>query len=87
VAYQNTEELKDGAHSFYFAVDYTTWRDIIIDTYTRFNEVYKGLSHVPMERHDKLDEGIYLTTYANGVGILVDYNSGEFTRIEAGNGR
>jgi hypothetical protein len=74
VAYNNTEELKDGPYAFYYAVDYSTWRDTIISTYTAFNEVYKGLDSVEMTRHDELTDGVFRTQYANGVSILVNYN-------------
>jgi hypothetical protein len=84
VAAEHTEELKESVYSFYYAVNYETWRDEIIRSYLAFNEAYKGLEGVAMTRHDKLAPGLYRTQYANGVSILVNYNE---EAAEAGIGR
>jgi hypothetical protein len=75
VAHSNISELKDNAYAFYYAVDYATWRDIIIDSYLEFNNAYRGLEGVYMTRHDRIEDGVFRTQYANGVSILVNYNS------------
>ena len=74
VAYANMESLKGGAYSFFFSVDYHAWYEIILDTYQRFNAVFADLTGVPMERHDRLEEGVYMTSYANGTRVIVNYN-------------
>jgi hypothetical protein len=83
VAYENMEELKESVYSFYFAINYETWRDEIISTYLAFNEAYKGLEGIPMSRHDRLEDGVTRTQYANGVSILVNYNN-EAASVEIG---
>ena len=74
LAHNEIAELKDTSYAVFYSVDYHAWYSIMVDMYRRFAEVYNGLANVPMERHDSLTEGVYMTTFANGVRVLVNYN-------------
>jgi hypothetical protein len=75
LAYGEIAELKDTPYSAFYSVDYHAWRQIMADMYRRYAQIYRGLANIPMERHDRLAEGVYMTTYANGVRVLVNYNT------------
>lgn len=49
----------------------------MLEMYHFFAQAYKGLANIPMERHDRLSEGVYMTSFANGARVLVNYNQGE----------
>jgi hypothetical protein len=74
LAHNEIAELKDTPYAVFYSVDYHAWYPIMVDMYHRYAEVYRGLANVPMERHDRLTEGVYKTTFSNGTRILVNYN-------------
>jgi hypothetical protein len=77
LAYNDIAELKETPYSIFYSIDYNAWRSIMADMYHRYAEVYRGLANIPMERHDHLAEGVYMTTFTNGVQVLVNYNPQE----------
>jgi hypothetical protein len=73
-AYNNIAELKDTPYSFFYSADYHAWEQLMVDMYHRFTEIYNGLANIPMKRHDRLTEGVYMTTFENDRRVLVNYN-------------
>ena len=75
VSYQNTNELKsDVTTSKYFSVDYTTWKDDIVETYATINEALADLQNVYIVKHDAITKKTVCVTYENGVEIFVNYD-------------
>lgn len=84
---KDTGELKDTVYSHYFTVDFDTWKQDAIDLYKKFDAVFADLQDQPIVGHEqvKIEEddqvqtqtGIYITTYANGTKIVVNYNDTE----------
>ncbi len=75
VSYQNTNELKsDIMTSKYFSVDYTTWFNDMVETYTEINEVLADLQNVYIVNHDALTKKTVCVTYENGTEIFVNYD-------------
>ena len=77
LAYGYIAELKGTPYSVFYSINYHAWRDIMLEMYHSFAQAYKGLANIPMERHDRLSEGVYMTSFANGARVLVNYNQGE----------
>jgi hypothetical protein len=75
LAHNDFGELKDTSYSIFYSIDYDAWHTLMVDMYRRFAQVYNGLANIPMERHDRLAEGVYMTTFSNGVKVFVNYNS------------
>jgi len=75
LAHDDLAELKDTSYAVFYSIDYSAWHNLMVSMYHRFAGVYRGLANIPMERHDRLAEGIYMTTFTNGVQILVNYNT------------
>jgi hypothetical protein len=74
LAHDEIAELKDTSFAVFYSVDYDAWHSLMVSMYHRFAQVYRGLANIPMERHDRLEEGVYMTTFTNGVQVLVNYN-------------
>jgi hypothetical protein len=79
VAYKNAKELKETPYSYYYTIDYPTWKQSIVEHYNKFNEVYGNLQDQAMVDHIKLDEQVYQTTYEDGTKIIVNYNEKSVT--------
>jgi hypothetical protein len=77
LAHENFGELKDTVYANFYSIDYYAWYSLMVDMYRRYAQVYNGLANVSMERHDRLAEGVYMTTFSNGVRVLVNYNTQE----------
>jgi hypothetical protein len=75
LAHDDLAELKDTSYAVFYSIDYEAWHNLMVSMYHRYAQVYRGLANIPMERHDRLAEGIYMTTFTNGVQILVNYNT------------
>ena len=78
IAYDEIAELKGTPYSHFYSVDYHAWQQIMADMYHRYAHVYRGLSNIPMERHDRLSQGVVMTTFANGTQVLVNYSTRTF---------
>jgi hypothetical protein len=75
LAHNDFGELKDTSYAAFYSVDYDAWHSLMANMYRRYAQVYRGLANIPMERHDLLAEGVYMTTFRNGIKILVNYNT------------
>lgn len=78
---QNTRELKDTVYSNYYTIDFDTWKSDVISLYARFNEVFATLQDVEISDHAASEDAdnVFITTYANGTRIAVNYNSTSVT--------
>ncbi len=72
---KDTGELKDTVYSHYYTVDFDTWKQDAIDLYKKFDPVFRKLQNQTIEKHEKLQAGVYMTTYEDGTRIVVNYNN------------
>lgn len=79
VAYDNAAELKNTVYDMYYSVDYRVWQQEILRYGSEFEEAYNGLGGLAMTNHEKLQDGVYRTTYEDGTSFLVNYNDIEVT--------
>lgn len=79
VAYDNSAELKNTVYDLYYSVDYHVWQQEIVRYGNEFEEAYRGLGGLAMTDHEKLQEGVYRTTYEDGTAFLVNYNDENVT--------
>ena len=79
LAYENNAELKTNGYGHYYAVDYATWKDSILEEYEKINTVLGPLQGETIIGHDLLSNRIVKITYANGVSIYLNYNNFDFT--------
>ena len=83
LAHDDIAELKNTSYAVFYSIDYNAWHSLMVNMYRRFAGVYNGLANVPMERHDRLADGVYMTTFNNGVQVLVNYNT-QASQVTAG---
>lgn len=77
---QTTALLKDTDYSYINKGCYTDWEETILADYRRAASVLNQVAGVVMTDHEKMAENVYVTTYQNGIAIVVNY-SGEAVTV------
>ena len=77
LAFRNTEKIKTSEFADYYSVDYSVWKDTLIEQYNAVNEVLGDLSDETIESHIYIEEGLVEVAYSGGAVIYVNYNSYE----------
>lgn len=75
VAYDNIAELKINDYSEYYAVEFDTWKDSIVEEYKKLNEVLSPLQTKTITGHSVLDNRVVKVTYDGGTEIYLNYNN------------
>ncbi|MCL6604636.1 MAG: hypothetical protein K6T94_17370 [Paenibacillus sp.] len=58
-----------------FSSEFDSWLAPSVKNYLELKEVYDSISNQQMMNHEQLQRNVFRTTYANGVSIIVNYNS------------
>lgn len=73
----DTTNLKETTLKYLYSCNYSEWKDDIIEDYKKLSETLSVVDGQTIENHEKLGEGVYRTTYANGVAVYVNYNESD----------
>lgn len=85
LTYSSTLALQETYSWGVYSSRYSTWKDRLLREYRDFDRL-AAVYDQPIADHRKLEEGVFETTYGNGVRVVVDYNGGTF-RVEGGDRR
>ncbi|MCU6712645.1 DUF5696 domain-containing protein [Paenibacillus sp. J5C_2022] len=72
--HDNPSAIRDTKLNAMYASDYTHWLDEAVQLYGESNRILKQVRHQTIADHRKLDENVYMTTYEEGLSIVVNYN-------------
>lgn len=75
----DTTTLKETYLKYLYSCNYSDWKDDIIEVYKKLSGTLSTVDGQTIENHEKLAEGLYRTTYSNGVAIYVNYNKYDIT--------
>ena len=75
----DTTTLKETYLKYLYSCNYSDWKDDIIEDYKKLSGTLSTVDGQTIENHEKLAEGLYRTTYSNGVAIYVNYNKYDIT--------
>lgn len=73
INYAPPAELKNTEYSALYSTYYADWTDRMMQDFAARKDLLAAVHGVGMTGHDTLAEGVYRTTYANGVTVLVNY--------------
>lgn len=68
------KSLRNTEYSWLTSPDAEAWMPTLTAQYERLSKVYPHVQDQPIVGHDRLAEGVYRTTYANGAQVIVNYN-------------
>ncbi|MDY6323535.1 MAG: DUF5696 domain-containing protein [Catonella sp.] len=73
VTAENSSKLINTNSADLYSTDYSTYKDMIIDYDKQLREVNAATAGASILKHEKLDNGVTVVTYDNGVKIYVNY--------------
>lgn len=74
--------LNDTPLENHFSLNFYDWEERIENVYTKVNDALKAVKAAAIVEHDTIAEGVYCTTYDNGVHIYVNYNNEDYVTEE-----
>lgn len=80
---RNGELLVNTDFDYLYSPDFSLWFESIVKTYSKLNADLKKIAGQKITAHDKIDEGVYKTTFLNNVAVIVNYNDSEAYVMEA----
>jgi hypothetical protein len=72
--YEDTDVLQDGKYTRYYACNFSQWKEDTVSLYNKFNETFAGTYDKAIDKHEKLADGVYKTTFEGGKAVVVNYN-------------
>ena len=75
---QPTSILQDTNYTRYFGADYDKWKDLAYEMYKRYQEELGHCFNQYIVQHEKLDNGVFATTYEDGTKVYVNYNKVDY---------
>ncbi|SDS23962.1 hypothetical protein SAMN05444162_1047 [Paenibacillaceae bacterium GAS479] len=85
LTYESTRALLDTYSWGVYSSRYEFWKEKLLKEYKNFDQLASTFDQ-PITDHRKLSDNVFVTEYANGVSVTVDYNSKSF-RVEKGGSR
>lgn len=77
--YAPNHVVKETEYDYMYSVHYEHWLERATDIYKEVNHVLKLVNNEPLIAHEKLDDGIYKSTFGNGIYIIVDYHAESYS--------
>lgn len=75
VTAQNPDVLKSSAYEAYYAVNWNSWKDEILQAADKCAELRALIGGQQIVNHEMLDKNVFQTTYANGVRVITNYTA------------
>lgn len=66
--------LKDTDFDSLYSVSFDVWKDKAVEIWKKVNDATGSLRGQLILRHEKLEDGVYRTTFEDGTQIVVNYN-------------
>ncbi|MBR6548002.1 MAG: hypothetical protein IKT68_00520 [Clostridia bacterium] len=82
--YANAEMVKNTNYSELYSTNFDHWKSQAVADYKKVAAVLDGCQSATIQDHTQLAEGVYKTTYDNGVSVLVNYNNQAYTDAATG---
>ncbi len=73
--YEDNAKVKSTDYDYLYSVHYNDWLKEAVDFYQRANLALNDVQDKVIINHEKLDYGVYRTTYEGGKQVMVNYNS------------
>lgn len=79
ITYENSSALIYTNSADLYSTEYSTYKDTIIEYDKKLREIAEAVDGAVISKHEKLDNGVTVVTYDNGVVIYVNYSENDQT--------
>ena len=79
---ENPFTLQNTLYMEYFGAEYDAYKDIMYETYNRYNSELGHVFNQEMTDHEFLTEDVTCTTYADGTKVYVNYSYYDYTTTD-----
>jgi AcrR family transcriptional regulator len=78
-SYADSSVVKDTLFNHLLSIEYRGWFDDAVALYHEISSVLDRVRGQAIVNHEKLDEGVYRTTYENGFAVVVNYTDEDYS--------
>lgn len=71
--YADPDTVKETEFNYMYSSHYQIWFDEAIELYKEVNRILGEVRNQLIVNHEKIEDGVYETTYENGLSIVVNY--------------
>ncbi|BCJ94021.1 hypothetical protein acsn021_15900 [Anaerocolumna cellulosilytica] len=71
--------LQNTNYTYYFGADYDKWKEEAYTIYNRYEAELGGLFNQFITGHERLAEGVFVTSYEGGTRVFVNYSNADYT--------
>lgn len=75
-------KLLDTGSEWLYTSQYSVWKDEIIKTYETVNKALKDVKDAELRDRVKLQDGVIMNTYSNGVSVIINYTKEDYKNNE-----
>lgn len=65
-------------YTYLYGANYESWNDLATSIYQRYNDELSHCFNQYMTDHEKLADGVYVTSYEDGTKVYVNYNNEDY---------
>lgn len=77
-SYADSSAIKDTQFNYLLSIQYAGWFDEAVAMYHEVSSVLNRVRGQCIVGHEKLAEGVYQTTYENGLAVVVNYTAEDY---------
>ncbi len=74
----DTTDLKETYLKYLYSCNYDQWKEDLIESYKGYEAIMNEVENEDIDDHEKIADGVYATTYSNGVKVYVNYSEDEY---------
>ncbi len=73
-----TDDLKETYLKYLYSCNYGQWKDELVEEYKKYSAVMNEVAGADIDKHEKVADDVYATTYSNGVKVYVNYTNSDY---------
>jgi len=77
LTYERSRKLVGTGYMVLYSSEYAVWKDRVIAEYKAFDQL-ASVMNKQMTKHEKVADGVFVTTYEDGTQVTVDYKANRF---------
>ncbi len=77
--HEEASQLFDTEYNYLYGTTWTLWKDVAAEQYEKYMPLLKEIHNQTIVQHEEVAEKVFVTGYANGIQVAVNYNTEDVT--------